>query len=1383
MIMKRQLILALLAVLACLGLAACSSSSGTVDGPASEVTADVGDDYLSGDTGQEDAEPPDDVGIESCEPGLYIPAKNGRCYLCNTAGDGIIGAGEQIDDENHCTDDACDPDLGVLHTNNDSPCDDGNPDTALDTCTNGTCLGVDMICTPDQFDQIEQECFKCIDGTKYAAMGVSIDDENPCTDDTCDAQQGVVHANNHAPCDDGDPDTYGDTCNEGQCAGAFQICPPAEFFEMDQTCFKCDDDGLAYAQEGFDIDDDNPCTDDACDPADGVVHTSNEAWCDDEDPDTGNDICVQGECVGTPIVCQAGKFTTDNGVCYLCSPDGAGYEPGSIALDDGNVCTDAVCDPEAGVLITYNSDPCDDENPDTVQDVCLDGECVGIPLVCPAEEFFVQDGKCLLCNEQGTDFSPDGETIDDGDACTDDVCDKDAGVTHQFNTGPCDDNNPETGNDTCLDGQCQGIPIVCSPGEFVTDNDLCQLCADTGFGYQGQGQTIDDGDPCTEDVCDVDLGVVHTDNTADCDDLDPCTTDDKCANGQCSGTPLDCNDGNDCTLDDCQDGQCDNLPNTALPGCCAEPGDCSDGDDCTEDKCVDFSCENPAIPDCGAECQPDGPNETCNDNNDCTDDICENGSCTNVNNQVPCDDSNPDTVNDVCSNGACSGTLIACPAGDYYAQNGLCFLCDGDGVGPVDNGTTIDDANVCTDDDCDAGDGVTHVNNADDCDDNDAGTVNDVCNAGICTGTAVVCPAGDYFADAGLCFLCDGDGTGPLGAGLPISDGNVCTDDECDAGQGVTHVNNSAACDDNNPDTPVDQCVDGECTGTIPVVCPAGDYFDLGGVCYLCNGNGNGTVGNGEVIDDNNVCTGEKCDEGDGVIRYNFDGDPCDDNDPETEGDICINGECTGTFPLCIPWTFVAQDNHCMECNPTGDGFVGDGDVIDDNDPCTTDVCHKDDGYYQWNNNDPCDDNDPATGNDECNDGVCAGEPLVCPPGEWVADGPWWCQLCDDTGTDWANDGVDTDDENDCTKDVCDPQLGVTHTNIEGECWDANDCTEDDTCVNGECTGTPVVCDDKSVCTQDVCDPDVGACIYTPVDNPCDDGVALTPDDTCINGECIGMLDPDGDGIPNYGSGPPCDGPALLVGCVDNCPYRANANQADSNNDGYGDACSGDVRFWMRIKTTQKVVALTLDDGWDNDALDGALDALDQGGANASFFLMGEYVSDGTLYPETLARLNNSGYVMGNHSFSGTVGANQAECAAEIAACEQAFLDAGIPNPRPLYRLPDPDETQPPLWVYPAMLQTGYSEQVLANFDLSDWQQVTPTADAMVQCVLDQVQPGDILSMHIGPEVTVDALPGIIQGLKNLGYSLLTIEQMLAFGEPEYFMDMNQIKTCVSYIQ
>ena len=57
-----------------------------------------------------------------------------------------------------------------------------------------------------------------------------------------------------------------------------------------------------------------------------------------------------------------------------------------------------------------------------------------------------------------------------------------------------------------------------------------------GACWLGDDAPCDDGDPCTDDFCDPDVGCVRPANTSPCDDSDPCTLDDACDGaGACAG--------------------------------------------------------------------------------------------------------------------------------------------------------------------------------------------------------------------------------------------------------------------------------------------------------------------------------------------------------------------------------------------------------------------------------------------------------------------------------------------------------------------------------------------------------------------------------------------------------------------------------------------------------------------------------------------------------------------------------------------------------------------------------------------------------------------------------------------------------------------------------
>ncbi len=238
---------------------------------------------------------------DSCENGLCVHAPlSGACNDGNActvgdiceAGKCVPGNAASCDDAEPCTTDACDPKTGCVHFLNTVPCDDSNLCTTGDKCDKGKCTG---------------------------GAPLTCNDNNSCTDDSCDAKSGCIFTPNKAPCDDGSLCTQGDSCSKGWCAGGAPV----------------------------DCDDKNPCTDDLCNFVLGCQHFDNSVVCNDLNACTANEFCSKGSCGGgVPIVC-----------------------------DDKNGCTDDTCDPQKGCVFVNNTASCSDGNACTTGDTCKDGQC------------------------------------------------------------------------------------------------------------------------------------------------------------------------------------------------------------------------------------------------------------------------------------------------------------------------------------------------------------------------------------------------------------------------------------------------------------------------------------------------------------------------------------------------------------------------------------------------------------------------------------------------------------------------------------------------------------------------------------------------------------------------------------------------------------------------------------------------------------------------------------------------------------------------------------------------------------------------------------------------------------------------------------------------
>lgn len=206
------------------------------------------------------------------------------------------------------------------------------------------------------------------------------------------------------------------------------------------------------------------------------------------------------------------------------------------------------------------------------------------------------------------------------------------------------------------------------------------------------------------------------------------------------------------------------------------------------------------------------------------------------------------------------------------------------------------------------------------------------------------------------------------------------------------------------------------------------------------------------------------------------DGESCEDGLFCTVGDICNLGTCSGTPRDCEEGNLCTTDL----CDEHNDMCIHAAKDCHDLNECTADSCDPATGVCEHRLKDCADQNlctvdwcDSATG--EChNDPVDCDDDNACTQDSCNPDDG----LCRNL---WISCG----DGDPCTADSCDPATGCLHDPIPGctgcdedeDCTDATRCTVD-RCVNGVCVHEPVDCNDNKACTLDSCDPVSGDCVH-----------------------------------------------------------------------------------------------------------------------------------------------------------------------------------------------------------------------------------------------------------------------------------------------------------------
>lgn len=182
-----------------------------------------------------------------------------------------------------------------------------------------------------------------------------------------------------------------------------------------------------------------------------------------------------------------------------------------------------------------------------------------------------------------------------------------------------------------------------------------------------------------------------------------------------------------------------------------------------------------------------------------------------------------------------------------------------------------------------------------------------------------------------------------------------------------------------------------------------------------------------------------------------------------------------------------------------------------------------------------------------------------------------------------------------------------------------------------------------------------------------------------------------------------------------------------------------------------KKVALTFDDGpyqvWTAEYIK----VLEDNEVPAAFFLVGTRVEK---YPEITRKIAEKGFDLGSHSYRhGRLSQAKPEVLAEDFRKTIAALS--LSGEVKYFRPPYGDYNR-------LVTDTAQKNNLLTigwNVDPRDWD--TENSDKIVQSVLAHVKDGSVILLHEGRKSTLAALPQIITGLREKGYQIVTLEELM----------------------
>jgi polysaccharide deacetylase family sporulation protein PdaB len=189
------------------------------------------------------------------------------------------------------------------------------------------------------------------------------------------------------------------------------------------------------------------------------------------------------------------------------------------------------------------------------------------------------------------------------------------------------------------------------------------------------------------------------------------------------------------------------------------------------------------------------------------------------------------------------------------------------------------------------------------------------------------------------------------------------------------------------------------------------------------------------------------------------------------------------------------------------------------------------------------------------------------------------------------------------------------------------------------------------------------------------------------------------------------------------------------------------------VDRSDKAISLTFDCAWGTEHTDDILKALSAGGVKATFFMVEFWTEK---YPEYVKKIADSGCEIGTHSSTHSYMSkqNSEEIKLELTSSTNA-IEKITGKKVELFRAPYGDYDDE---LIKTSSNLGYYT-IQWDCDSLDWKDLSATDIAMR--VINGVKSGSIILMHNNGLHTAEAVPIIIETLKNRGYTFVTVGELI----------------------
>ena len=193
--------------------------------------------------------------------------------------------------------------------------------------------------------------------------------------------------------------------------------------------------------------------------------------------------------------------------------------------------------------------------------------------------------------------------------------------------------------------------------------------------------------------------------------------------------------------------------------------------------------------------------------------------------------------------------------------------------------------------------------------------------------------------------------------------------------------------------------------------------------------------------------------------------------------------------------------------------------------------------------------------------------------------------------------------------------------------------------------------------------------------------------------------------------------------------------------------------------TTQKVLYLTFDAGYENGCTEKILDTLKKHEVKAAFFLVGNYIEKNA---DLVRRMVAEGHTVGNHTMHHpdmSAISDQSAFAKELQDLESLYKETTGEEMARFYRPPQGVYSEDNLRM---AKELGY-KTVFWSLAYVDWNNdAQPTKEQAFSKLLPRTHPGAVVLLHSTSKTNAEILDELLAKWKEEGYRFGTVEELFA---------------------